>query len=197
MTQTRQTVELLTAATAGPQAADVFSKVVRLPDGSLPNLYAVLAHSPDVFEKFIDFGYPLLFSSVLDRALSELVIMRVTCLLNAEYEWYPHWQLGQAAGVDAGQAAQIGQWQKDETLTELQRDALQLADELTLNGTVNSDIVKRLRERLRDRAVVELVTQVAMFNGYCRISNALVPTDTLEEGVPPVPVADRSLIGGN
>jgi 4-carboxymuconolactone decarboxylase len=147
------------------------------------NVFRALANSPGALDRVAGVGEYARFESDLDDRLREAVILTVAGRLGCLYEWTHHWHLAQRAGVDFTTVDPDGATTHTETDGGFAAE-LALARLVADGGPVPDDLLDRVRERLGDRGLVDLVVLVGYYGLLARFINTLhVP---LEDGVEPV-----------
>ena len=77
MTDVNDTPRLaLRTAEDDPKVAELFAKGLRRADGQVLNIYAALAHHPDLLRRWLVFAAHVLAKSTLDPRVRELLILR-------------------------------------------------------------------------------------------------------------------------
>ncbi|GIU84676.1 MAG: carboxymuconolactone decarboxylase [Acidimicrobiales bacterium] len=145
------------------------------------NLFAVLAHNPDLLRRWTSFGAQLLLGSSLSPRLREIAILRTGWLCGSEYEFGQHTLIGRAAGLQPEEIArlasrEVGSWAPDEEVVIRATDELVELRDMT-EGTWNE-----LAARFEPRQILDLIFTVGQ---YVLVSTALralrIPR---ESGVP-------------
>lgn len=102
--------------------------------------------------------------------------------------------LAREGGVREEQLRDLHRWRQSEHFDDAEREALELAEGMTRTPVAVSDeLVSALRERLGERALVELVSIIALENYRARFNWAFdIGAEGFSEGkFCPVPVADE------
>jgi 4-carboxymuconolactone decarboxylase len=143
------------------------------------NLYRALSNSPEAVESWLYFLWSLRDDFVTQRALRELLILRVAVRECSDYEWHHHVGMARAAGLRLEKIAAVGD-PSAVAFDETDRLVLQLADAIS-SGRVSDEIAAKAAGRLGARAYVELCVTAAAYVMTARVLDALnVP---LEDGV--------------
>lgn len=157
------------------------------PRGAVIGPLAVWMHSPALCDRAQKLGEFARFDSSLPKRLSELAILVTARHWGAQFEWYYHAPIAEAAGVPAAaiEALRTGGdpifAQSDETLVH------EFATTLYRTQTVDADLYGRAVAELGERGVVDLV---GVLGYYALISMTLNVFDvSLPEGeAPPLAV---------
>ena len=141
--------------------------------GQLSALDRLLLHSPSVAEGWSALFGALRGATTLPADVSELVVLRVAVLNDADFEWVSHEPIARRAGLAELQlqvlrrpdAAARPVW------TPVQAAVLAFTDSSTRDVAVPDEVFAGLRAHLDDRQVVELT---ALVGGYAMVSRFLV-----------------------
>ena len=88
--------------------------------------------------------------------------------------------VGRASGLSKDQLAELAQYPDSPLFSELERDALRLADGMTATpAEVAPDVIERLKARLSEAQLVEIVDAIAWENFRARSNRAF---DVQSEG---------------
>src|SRR5215831_17903038 len=68
-------------------------------DGRVYNIFATLAHHPQLLRRWLVFGGHVLSKSTLPARDREIAILRMGWLCRAEYEWGHHVAIGKQVGL--------------------------------------------------------------------------------------------------
>jgi alkylhydroperoxidase family enzyme len=149
----------------------------RRANGELLNLDRMLLHSPSYAKAWNGMFGAIRGQLSVPPKLRELAIMAIGVLNDAEYEWAQHeGEFLKAGGTKEQLAAlrKLRQGKVDPKLfDEAEQAALALTVEMTRNVKVKEATLKRVRARLPDAQVVELVGAIA---GYNMVSRFVVAT---------------------
>jgi len=161
---------------AGP--ADLINSIrVRRTGGKLLNIDRILLHSPSFAR-----GWNSMFGAIrnqlsLSPKLRELAIMAIGALNKAEYEYAQHEPDFLKAGGTKEQLGALADMpaalDNTKLFDEAERATLALTYEMTRNITVTDATMKRVRDMLHDRQVVELAGTIAGYNMVSRFVVAL------------------------
>jgi 4-carboxymuconolactone decarboxylase len=161
------------AEDADPQVAAAAAVLRARRGGELSGLDRMLLHSPPVAE-----GWSALLGALRNRTtlppdLTELAVLRIAVLNEADFEWTAHEPAARRAGVSEEQLAAL---RTDDpaaapVFSPVQALALRFTDASSRAVAVPDAVFAALREHLDDRQVVELAATVA---GYAMVSRFLV-----------------------
>lgn len=140
--------------------------------GSVPHVYAALAHSPALMEAFHTLNGALA-KTQLDGKLRELAYIKTSELNGCEYCLHYHRLFGRKAGLTERQASETANYESSDAYDDLQRTVLRYAEEVTRHIDATDDVLGRLRQSLSDREIVELAATVGIANFSNRITQTL------------------------
>lgn len=148
----------------------------RAPDG-LWTLDRTVLHSPVFADAFNTFVNTICTKMTVPADFRETAFLRVAAITNCWYEWKIHNAFATEAGVSKegiNQGILYGEEENWKGLTEQQRVIAEYADLVTEAGCcVDGYLVKRLREFLSEKQVVELTGVIAGFNMITRFIGGL------------------------
>lgn len=170
-----------------PTTRELFEGMVRR-GGKVPDLYRVLAHSPELLQAWTSFAWPLRNVDHADRALRELLILRTAQLTGATYEWAHHWPMALAAGATAAQLEALASWRDSPLFEPAARAALGLADELVRSGDSSDAAFAAVREHFDEKATIQIALTVAFYVCVARFAGAVeLDLEPGYEAIPPLP----------
>jgi len=141
----------------------------------------MLAHAESLFDPWLQYTRALLGELELDPVLREFAILQVARLRETEYQWVQHVAIARAVGASAAQVEALREGREDdESFTEVQREVLGFAREVTVDGAASESSVSALASRLGPRAVVELLLVTGHWVTIC----SLVATLGLQPDLP-------------
>ncbi len=172
---------LLPLEPADPAVAEMFEEV-RARGWEIPNLYRVLAHSPEMLRAWLDFAWPLRLQARSERRIRELLILRGSQVSGTRYEWVHHVPMALAAGVTQAQIDALDDdWAASPRFDDREKSVLRLADEVTRGPGASAGCIAGLRQQGFSEAEVTELTLTASF--YVCVSRFLLSMDIpLEEG---------------
>jgi alkylhydroperoxidase family enzyme len=147
----------------------------RASDDSVPNLYRVLAHGPNVMRKQNALAMHIRHDSRLDPRLRELAILQVGYSTRQPYEYSHHVKLALEFGCSEDDIRAIA----DETagrptsLDPLAKLVLRAAREMTDDKAMSDATFAALHRGLDNDRLLELIVAIATYNGVIRILGTL------------------------
>ena len=144
---------------------------------------ALLVRNPRLAEAFLTFNRHLLYESGLEERTKELVILRVSWLLNSEYEWGQHVLVARQCGIGEGEIDAVAAGPDHHSWTDEDRALLRCVDGLIGSGQVDDATFATLRSRYDDETLLELVFTVGGYATLAMVFNfAGIPLDDGMEG---------------
>jgi 4-carboxymuconolactone decarboxylase len=152
--------------------------------GPLP----IWLHSPDFAARAQSVGEFCRFMSSLDSRLTELAIITMAAHWRAQFEWYFHAPLAEAAGISAAAVAAIRTGEEPRFERADEAAVYRFSSELLESRAVSDGIYQQAIEALGEIGVVDLV---AVLGYYSLVSMTLVAfrVDLPAGAEPPFPDA--------
>lgn len=177
----------LTEESADPRQRDVIERVIA-ERGSLPDLMALLAHSPDGLTAYEGFARYVRTATAIEDSLRELLILRTVQLHGIDYEWKRHLTLARKAGVTEEQLRSLGQRREESgSFTSRAIQGLRFADRAALTGDSSSSAATELAD-FTPREKIDIIFIVGF---YRLVSVAVAALDLAADD--PLPDADIPL----
>ncbi|MAP95368.1 MAG: hypothetical protein CMK07_10495 [Ponticaulis sp.] len=182
-----QTIERLPRLNPDEMTPEQFAAVEHLirEDGSLANIYAVLANHPVLFGPRYDFGSYIKSETSLSPRIRELLILRTAVLMNADYEWAHHVPIAKDAGLTDEEIAAVLVGPTADIWSTDERFILQAADDLRREAFITDAVWAGLKASHSDKQLVELIYTVGGYSMTALALNAFdVPIDDGLAGLP-------------
>jgi AhpD family alkylhydroperoxidase len=165
-------VNLLERDAVTPEAAALYDALLAQ-RGVVPNMFKVLAYSPDIAKGVAGFLKPLLSDGALPGWYKELVAVRVSLLCESEYAIRAHSISAQKKGASAAQIAGVADFESG-PYTEKEKLGFRLANRLHGGGRqVDDAFYGELKTVFDDAALVELFLTAAAFEMFPRFIDGL------------------------
>jgi alkylhydroperoxidase family enzyme len=160
--------------TGRPELDDLVDRIRSGRRGDLLNLYKALLNSPPLATSWLDHIGAVRWSTDLDGALREIVIIRIGQLTETEYALRQHIpKLALAEGLSLEKCDAIATWQSSRLFTAPERAALAFAEAMTKTIKVSDAVFAPLQDHFTDRQIVELAVLIAAYNMHNRFVQAL------------------------
>ncbi len=157
-----------------PELAELIAKIKGGRQGRLLNLYKLLLHSPPLAESWLQMVGAVRWSTELDGALREIVIIRIGIVNKVGYviaAHVPSYALQE--GLTLAQCDALADWQASSLFDERQRAALAYTDAMTRDVDVPDAIAAALRRHFSERQIVEITVLIGTYNMHTRVLQAL------------------------
>jgi AhpD family alkylhydroperoxidase len=155
-----------------PDAAALYDALLTQ-RGVVPNMFKLLAYSPDIAKGVAGFLKPLLSDGALPGWYKELVAVRVSILCESEYAIRAHSISAQKKGASAAQIEAVADFENG-PYTEKEKLGFRLADRLHGGGRqVDDTFYRELQSVFEDAALVELFLTAAAFEMFPRFIDGL------------------------
>ncbi|HEY6534063.1 MAG TPA: carboxymuconolactone decarboxylase family protein [Acidimicrobiales bacterium] len=127
------------------------------------NVLGTLAQHPTLTTAYHTFNGYILFGSTLDPRDRELLVLRVSILRDAPYEWAQHVIQGLDAGLTREEIERIRVGPTAEGWLPIERTMLQAVDELVDDAMVTDETWKALAEHFGTEELMDLVFTVGCY----------------------------------
>jgi 4-carboxymuconolactone decarboxylase len=165
-------IKLLECDAVTPEAAALYDTLLAQ-RGVVPNMFKVLAYSPDIAKGVAGFLKPLLSDGALPGWYKELVAVRVSILCKSEYAIRAHSISAQKKGASPAQIAAVADFEKG-PYSEKEKLGFRLAGRLHGGGRqVDDAFYGELHAVFDDAALVELFLTAAAFEMFPRFIDGL------------------------
>jgi 4-carboxymuconolactone decarboxylase len=155
-----------------PDAAALYDALLAK-RGVVPNMFKVLAYSPEIAKGVAGFLKPLLSDGALPGWYKELVAVRVSILCESEYAIRAHSISAQKKGASAAQIAAVSDFENG-PYSEKEKLGFRLAGRLHGGGhQVDDAFYSQLQSVFDDAAIVELFLTAAAFEMFPRFIDGL------------------------
>ena len=171
-------IPLLPVDTDDPRIRAMFDEVSTHWD-DIPNLYRVLAHSPEMFRAWLDFAWPLRNKATTTRRMRELMILEVARITGSAYEWAHHERMALEAGVTSVELEALKQGEIADSISRAERAAIDIAADIAVGPGMTRETFLTLEPHFTTGEAVELVMTASF---YVCVARVLVSFDIeLEE----------------
>jgi uncharacterized peroxidase-related enzyme len=140
--------------------------------GTVPNVFRAMAHNPEMLEAFLTLNATLP-KTQLEGKLRELAYIKTSELNGCDYCLHHHRTIGKKAGLNDRQVAETSDFESSDAYSELQRDVMRYAEQVTRHINVDDVLFSRLKQSLNDRQIVELAMTVGIANFTNRVTETL------------------------
>ena len=142
--------------------------------GNVPYFFRTLAHRPEIFRTATAHMEAVLKTGTLPTKLKELVVVRTSQLNCTKYCLASHTAISLRLGWSAEHLEALHQWQQSTLFSEAEKEAIRLAEVMTLDSHEWTDAdMARLRRFYSEGEVIELMAAIGLFNYFNRFNNML------------------------
>lgn len=182
-------IPLLAPEAMNPAQRKVYDAVVSGPRGAMVGPLRAAIHSPDLAEKWQQFGAVLRYQTTLGARLNELAILITARHFDAQFEWHVHVQAARKAGLPEPIIEALRLAQRPVGMNDDESMIFDYCDQLHRTHFVSDASHRRVRERFGTVGVVELTALIGYYAMVAMTLNAhQLP---LPEGVsPPMPTRE-------
>jgi alkylhydroperoxidase family enzyme len=145
------------------------------------NALATLANHPRLTRAFNTFNGHILFGTTLSLRQRELIVLRVACLRDCDYEWKQHVVQGADAGISLEEIERVTEGPEASGWSSLERQILQAVDELVRDALVTDETWAGLADALDTEQLMDLVFTVGCYDLIAMLFNSagVQPDDDL------------------
>jgi AhpD family alkylhydroperoxidase len=161
----------LERAQVEPELQSVYDTLQKA-SGRVLNIYRLMAHHARSLPPFLGW-YPRLREGPLDLKLRYLAYVRASQLNRCRYCVTHNSAGGRRAGVTKEQFDALAEYGTSPLFSDLERLAIQYAEEMTTRVQVEEALVEALRKHLTPEALVQLTLGIAAANFTNRFNEAL------------------------
>jgi 4-carboxymuconolactone decarboxylase len=119
--------------------------------------FAIWLHAPEFGDLAQQLGAHCRYNTALPARLSEFAILATASLWRAQYEWFVHAPIAQAAGVKSSTIADLQAGRVPSDAADDERAIYDMVEELYRTRRVSDAIYARVHALLGDAGTVELV----------------------------------------
>jgi AhpD family alkylhydroperoxidase len=128
----------------------------------VPNIWRTMAYAPAVLKATLDLNEAMQHD--LDPQLRELAYAKASTLNHCEYCLHYHKLFARKAGLSDEQIQNLGNYQASPVYNDLQKAVIQFAEQWTVKGKVENDVLGRLKQSLTPTQLIVLAATVGLAN---------------------------------
>jgi alkylhydroperoxidase family enzyme len=128
------------------------------------NLLGLFAHHPELTRAYHTFNGHVLFGTTLTPRQRELLVLRVSVVRGAEYEWAQHVILGLDAGLTDDEIDRITEGARAAGWSTVDRATLAAVDELLADARIGEETWAVLCAELDTQQLMDLVFTVGAYD---------------------------------
>lgn len=187
MRLTRPRIAPLDPAQADPETREQLAKLSAggIGGGRVLNIFATLAHHPELMRRWLVFGNHILGKSTLPARERELAILRVGYLCKSEYEWGQHVLIARRCDISDEEIARVAAGPDAAGWSAADAAVIRAADELHADQMIEDGTWAALSRSWNPQQLMDLVFTIGQYHLVAMALNTLgVQRDP---GVPPLP----------
>jgi 4-carboxymuconolactone decarboxylase len=154
------------------------------------HVLGTLAHHPTLAKAFLTFNAHVAGASTLAVRVRELVILRISWLRQAEYEFVQHVILGLRAGLTEEEVQRVQRGPDAPGWDPLDADLVRATDELHTHARIEQATWDRLAARFNTAQLMDLVFLIGCYDVLAMAMKSFATQ--LEPGVAPLDPAARA-----
>jgi alkylhydroperoxidase family enzyme len=170
--------------TDDPRLAELFERGMRRPDGEVLNIFATLAHHPDLLRRWLVFAAHVLSKNTLPPRERELLILRTGWNCRSRYEWGQHVLIARECGLSDTEIERIKEGPAAAGWDARDRSLLVAADELHSTSSMSDPTWEALASAYTVEQLLDLVATVGNYHVVAMFLNTT--RVALDPGVPDV-----------
>src|SRR5262245_62931711 len=128
------------------------------------NALGTLVRYPVLGRAFHTFNGHIIYTSSLSARQRELLILRVSALRDAEYEWVQHSVLAGKNGIDEDELARVAEGPDAPEWSSVDAAMIRAVDELVGDATITDDTWAVLAAALSEEQLMDLVFTVGAYD---------------------------------
>ncbi len=132
--------------------------------GRVLNIFATLAHHPDLMRRWLVFGNHVLGKSTLPPREREMAILRIGWHCRSAYEWGQHVLIARGIGMTDSEIARIAEGPDADGWTAAEALVLRATDELHADARIGDETWAALNDHFSTQQVMDLVFAVGQYN---------------------------------
>ena len=132
--------------------------------GRVLNIFATLAHHPDLMRRWLVFGNHVLSKSTLPPREREIAILRIGWLCRSAYEWGQHVLIARSVGLTDEEIARIAAGPDAAGWTDAEAALLRATDELHEDARIGDATWADLVRHFDRKQCMDVVFTVGQYN---------------------------------
>ncbi|HAT36088.1 MAG TPA: carboxymuconolactone decarboxylase [Rhodospirillaceae bacterium] len=156
-----------------PAVSELIEAIKAKRGGTLPYLFGLLLHSPEIAEAWFGFMSATRGASILNGQVREIVILHVAGLMGAEYPINDHIPIALGEGLSQAKIDAVPTWRGSDLFDAPERAVLAYVEAMTNDVQVGDEIMSDLKAHFSEREIVELTVLSGAYNMVGRFLEAL------------------------
>ncbi len=159
----------------------------KAPGRRMINLYPTMANNPKLMDRWLTFAGYILRESTLPPREREILILRIGCLCQSEYEFGQHTLVGKSAGLTDKEIKRITEGPKASGWDAFDATLIRAVDELHADAFISDATWNALAKRYNQQQLMDVIATVGQYNLVSMFLNSFGVQ--LDKGVPGFPTA--------
>jgi 4-carboxymuconolactone decarboxylase len=147
-----------------PAQKQVADAIASGPRKSLGGPFNAWLRSPELADRMQKVGEYLRFHSTVPRRLNEFAILITARAWNADYEWYAHYPLALAAGLNPAVAADLAAGRRPAAMAADEATVYEFLTELRRDKRVSDPTYARAKALLGEQGVIDLISLAGYYD---------------------------------
>ena len=141
--------------------------------GTVYNVNRTLMRNMALYTSWVPFARHTMNSSSLQPRFREILILRVACRTDCEYEWGQHVLMSGPAGLTAADHQRIKDGASAAGWSELEAALIRVADELLAECMISENTWNVLSRHLTTQEIIDTIFTVGQYNMVSMALNSL------------------------
>lgn len=146
---------------ANPQAKHLFDKLYGA-FKMVPNIFRIMGHAPNILDATLALDQSI--RTDLDPKLRELAYLKTSQVNHCGYCQHYHTAAAKKVGLSEEQIRQLETFESSTVYNELEKLVLRFAEQWTLRGKAEADVVSALSQKLSPAQIIVLAATVGLAN---------------------------------
>ncbi len=166
MRLTKPRIEPLAPESADAETKEQLAKLAAggVGGGRVLNIFATLAHHPELMRRWLVFGNHVLGKSTLPARERELAILRVGFVCKSEYEWGQHVLIARRCGISDAEIARVAAGPEAPGWSAADAAILRAADELHADQMIGDATWTELAKTWNRQQLMDLVFAIGQYH---------------------------------
>jgi 4-carboxymuconolactone decarboxylase len=161
----------LTEAEMTPRQREVHQGIVSGPRKGALGPFNALLRSPEAADRVQRVGEYVRFQSVIPAPLNEMAILIAGRAWNAQFEFWAHSRLGNAAGLASAIIDAIAEGRRPAAMSDDERIVYDFCSGLFRDKVVSDAVFQAVRNRFGEQGVIDLIVAVGYYSTVSMILN--------------------------
>jgi len=156
------------------------------PPGGVKGPFVALLRSPELMDRLQKVGEYLRFQGVLEKRVSEFVMLAVSRHWTQQFEWAVHHPLALEAGIPPAVVEALADGRRPDGMAEDLAIAYDFCDELQRNRGVSDATFRRAVEQFGEQGLIDLLGVAGYFTALSMVMNVAHTPRPANSSAPPL-----------